>query len=115
MSVKKTSRGAISKTSSTTTAPAPSSATINGNHKSSILKSAFSPSRLQLSLFASVIQGFESQHLRIHDTNIGRLRCEHAAGAGTKITSLDWGHYGTSYRDQHSQSSKKKRKRDPIH
>jgi U3 small nucleolar RNA-associated protein 5 len=65
-------------------------------------------------MFASVIQGFESQHLRIHDTNTGRLRCEHAAGAGTKITSLDWGYYGTTYRDQHSQSSKKKRKRDPT-
>src|SRR4051794_22867175 len=113
MSVKKTSRGAISKTSSTT-APAMSSATSNGNQKSSILKSPFSPSRLQLSLFASVIQGFESQHLRIHDTNTGRLRCEHAAGVSRKITSLDWGYYGTTYRDQHSQSSKKKRKRDPT-
>jgi U3 small nucleolar RNA-associated protein 5 len=109
MSVKKSSRGAISKTSSTIAAA--SSSTTNNNQKSSILKSAFSPSRLQLSLFASVIQGFESQHLRIHDTDTGRLRCEHAAGAGTRITSLDWGYYGTTYRDQHLQTTKKKRKR----
>ena len=93
------------------TSPAVSALT-QATQKSSILRSAFAPSRLQLSLFASVIQGFDSQHLRIHDTSTGRLRCEHAAGPGTRITSLDWGYYGTTYRDHQEQSSKKKRKRN---
>ena len=101
---KKTSRGAASTASSAA----------QKSQKSSISKSAFAPSHLQLALFASVIQGFESEHLRIHDTSTGRLRCEHAAAARTKITSLAWGYYGTSYRERDSQleSSKKKRKRD---
>lgn len=101
---KKTSRGAVSTASFAT----------QKSQKSSITKSAFAPSHLQLALFASVIQGFESQHLRIHDTNTGRLLCEHAAAARARITSLTWGHYGTSYREKDNQqgSSKKKRKRD---
>lgn len=99
---KKTSRGAASTASSAT----------KKSQKSSISKSAFSPPHLQVSLFASVVQGFESQHLRIHDTSTGRLRCEHAAAARTRVTSLAWGYYGTSYRDSQQESSKKKRKRD---
>lgn len=79
---------------------------------SSILRSSFTPTYLQLHLFASVIQSFESQQLRIHDASNGRLRQQHAAPAGTDITCLDWGHYGQSYRDQRT-SSKKKRKRAP--
>jgi U3 small nucleolar RNA-associated protein 5 len=77
--------------------------------KSSILRAAFSPSEYQLALFASVIQGLDAQHLRIHDTNTGRLQCEHALGPKETITSLDWGYYGGQGkgRDQ----SKKKRKR----
>ncbi|KAJ6017142.1 Small-subunit processome Utp12 [Penicillium sp. IBT 35674x] len=77
--------------------------------KSSILRAAFSPSEYQLALFASVIQGLDAQHLRIHDTNTGRLQCEHALGPKETITSLDWGYYGGQgkSRDQ----SKKKRKR----
>jgi U3 small nucleolar RNA-associated protein 5 len=77
--------------------------------KSSILRAAFSPSEYQLALFASVIQGLDAQHIRIHDTNTGRLQCEHALGPKETITSLDWGYYGGSGkgRDQ----SKKKRKR----
>lgn len=98
---KKTARGAASTASSTT----------KKSQKSSISKSAFAPSHLQLSLFASVIQGFESQHLRIHDTSTGRLRCEHAAAARARITSLAWGYYGTSYREG-QESSNKKRKRN---
>ena len=98
---KKTARGAASTASSAT----------KKSQKSSISKSAFAPSHLQLSLFASVIQGFESQHLRIHDTSTGRLRCEHAAAARAKITSLAWGYYGTSYREV-QESSNRKRKRD---
>lgn len=80
--------------------------------KSSILKAAFTPSNFQLRLFASVIQSFESQQLRIHDTSSGRLRCQHVARPGIKITSLDWGYYGPSYREHHPSNSKKKRKRE---
>lgn len=98
---KKTARGAASTASCAT----------KKSQKSSISKSAFAPSHLQLSLFASVIQGFESQHLRIHDTTTGRLRCEHAAAARARITSLAWGYYGTSYREV-QESSNRKRKRD---
>ena len=77
--------------------------------KSSILRAAFSPSEYQLALFASVIQGLDGQHIRIHDTQTGRLQCEHALGPKETVTSLDWGYYGGSGkgRDQ----SKKKRKR----
>lgn len=77
---------------------------------SAILKSSFAPTYLQLHLFASVIQSFESQQLRIHDVSNGRLRQQHAAPAGTNITCLEWGHYGQSYRDQRN-ANKKKRKR----
>ena len=110
MSVKKSSRGAAPKTSSATSPAVPTST--QPTQKSSILNSTFAPSRLQLSLFASVIQGFDSQHLRIHDTTTGRLRSEHTAGPGTRITSLDWGYHGITYRDQQDHNSKKKRKRN---
>ncbi|RMD41259.1 hypothetical protein DV735_g3849, partial [Chaetothyriales sp. CBS 134920] len=59
-----------------------------------LLQCFFAPSRYQLRLFASVIQGFESQQLRIHDTNTGRLRCQHNAKPLTSITCLDWGRSG---------------------
>ncbi|KAJ5489686.1 hypothetical protein N7539_004576 [Penicillium diatomitis] len=75
--------------------------------KSSILRAVFSPSEYQLALFASVIQGLDAQHLRIHDVNTGRLQCEHALGPKETVTSLDWGYYGGKNKDQ----SKKKRKR----
>lgn len=80
----------------------------NGS-KSSILRAAFSPSEYQLALFASVIQGLDAQHLRIHDTNTGRLQCEHALGPKETITSLDWGYYGGQGKNR--DASKKKRKR----
>lgn len=80
--------------------------------KSSILKSAFAPCAYQLDLFASVIQAFDCQHLRIHDFNNGRLQCNHRLGAGTRINSLDWGFYGPDFRDQNEQKPKRKRKRD---
>ena len=76
--------------------------------KSSILKASFAPSEYQLALFASVIQGLGAQHLRIHDTNTGRLQCEHVLGPKETITSLDWGYYPGRQKDQ---QSKKKRKR----
>lgn len=96
---------------SSATAPSVFSATTS-SQKSSILKSAFSPSHLQLHLFASVIQSFDSQQLRIHDTSSGRLRCQHDTKPGAKITSLDWGYYGSAFHDQRQGSDKRKRKRD---
>lgn len=82
--------------------------------KSSVLRSSFSPPHFQLSLFASVIQGLDAQHLRIHDTNTGRLRCEHTITSKASITCLDWGYYGENHRDRHHQESKKKRKRGDL-
>ena len=102
------SNRAVSKVSSAAT-PSKLSVTLNTN-KSSILRSAFAPSRFQLSLFASVINGLDSQHLRLHDTNTGRLKCEHAVESKASITCLDWGYYNFGYPDS-SRSSNKKRKR----
>ncbi|KAJ5884491.1 hypothetical protein N7504_012063 [Penicillium tannophilum] len=101
---KKTSR----QTTKVSSAASPATG-LTQSAKSSILRAAFSPSEYQLALFASVIQGLDAQHLRIHDTNTGRLQCEHALGPKETITSLDWGYYGGQgkSRDQ----SKKKRKR----
>ena len=107
---KKSTRGTVSKVSSSA-APATVSSTQSAT-SSSILRSAFSPSKYQLSLFASVIQGLESQHLRIHDTATGRLRCEHAVAPRATISCLDWGYFGSRHHDGHEQSAKKKRKRN---
>jgi U3 small nucleolar RNA-associated protein 5 len=106
---KKGSRSLVSKTSAAA-APAASATALSAN-KSSIIRSSFSPSECQLALFASVIQGLDAQHLRIHDVNSGRLRCEHTVNPREAITSLDWGYYGNlhSHRDHHL---KKKRKRN---
>lgn len=103
MGNRKAARPPASKISS---AAAVSGATVAGN-KSSVLRAAFSPSEYQLSLFASVIQGLDSQHLRIHDVNTGLLQCEHAVAPKESITSLDWGHW-----HGHREQSKKKRKRN---
>lgn len=104
---KKSSRQPASKTSSAA-APAASAGTAAGS-RSSILRAAFSPSEYQLALFASVIQGLDSQHLRIHDIHTGALQCEHAVAPRESITSLDWGYF-PSGRD--SNTPKKKRKRN---
>ncbi|EXJ54678.1 hypothetical protein A1O7_10019 [Cladophialophora yegresii CBS 114405] len=95
---------AVSKSS----ASAPAVTASNNARKSSVLKSAFTPSQFQLHLFASVIQSFDSHQLRIHDTSTGRLRSQHETKS--KITSLDWGFYGAAYRER--QQAKKKRKRE---
>ncbi|RAL03993.1 WD40 repeat and Utp12 domain-containing protein [Aspergillus ibericus CBS 121593] len=105
---KKASRPPASKTSSAAS-PAASGLTYTGN-KSSILKASFAPSEYQLALFASVIQGLDAQHIRIHDTTTGRLQCEHVLGPKETVTSLDWGYYPSSKKDR-DQHSKKKRKR----
>ncbi|GES61792.1 small nucleolar ribonucleoprotein complex component [Aspergillus terreus] len=104
---KKTSRPPASKTSSAS--PSVSGVTSTGN-QSSILKASFAPSDYQLALFASVIQGLDGQHLRIHDTNTGRLQCEHVLGPKETVTSLDWGYYPARQKDR-DQQAKKKRKR----
>lgn len=93
------------KASSTT---ATTSKAIGSSDSSSLLRSAFAPTSFQLHLFASVIQSFESQQLRIHDTTNGRLRQQYAVSAREEITCLTWGRYGG--RDAKS-PNKKKRKR----
>ena len=112
MGIKKAPKAVASNVSSVAN-PAAYSIT-QSTSKSSILRSSFSPSHFQLSLFASVIQGLDGQHLRIHDTNTGRLRCEHTITSKISITSLDWGYYGENHRDRHHQESKKKRKRSDL-
>jgi U3 small nucleolar RNA-associated protein 5 len=113
MGNKKASRPPTSKTSSAAN-PAASGATVAGN-KSSVLRAAFSPSEYQLALFASVIQGLDAHHLRIHDINTGRLQCEHAVAPKESITSLDWGHYyGGRSRDREQQSKKKRKRNSDI-
>ncbi|KAL8654568.1 MAG: hypothetical protein Q9226_003384 [Calogaya cf. arnoldii] len=91
-------------------APAASAIT-QSTGKSSILRSSFAPSFFQLALFASVIQGFDSQQIRFHDTNTGRLRCEHAIAPKATFNCLDWGYYGEAYQEHQPKESKKKRKR----
>jgi U3 small nucleolar RNA-associated protein 5 len=105
---KKTAGRAVSKVSSAA-APATSSSTQVAN-KSAILQSAFSPSSYQLSLFASVIQGLESDLLRIHDTVTGRLKCEHAIGSRARITCLQWGRHVPSGKGTQQNHIQKKRK-----
>ena len=53
--------------------------------------SAFAPAALNLNLFASVVLGLDAYRLRIHDTNTGRLRCEHVFEKGVTIGALSWG------------------------
>lgn len=102
---KKTSRPSTKVSS----AASPASGLSHIGSKSSILRAAFSPSEYQLALFASVIQGLDAQHLRIHDTNTGSLQCEHALAPKETVTSLDWGYYGGQ--GKNNDQSKKKRKR----
>lgn len=75
---------------------------------SALLKSAFSPSYLRISLFASTILGLDAQRLRIHDTATARLRCEHTFEKGASANSLAWGSLPTS---DDRMGVKKKRKR----
>ena len=87
-----------------------SSSTTYTAGNSSILKSSFAPSRYQLSLFASIIQGLDSQHLRIHHTS-GDLRGDHALASRANITCLDWGYYGQHHGEHSQQDPSRKRKR----
>ena len=105
----KVSRGRSSKVSSSIASAATS--TTQTVQKSSVLYSRFAPSEFQLSLFASTIQSFEGQRLRIHNTITGRLHCEHSINSKATINCLDWGHYGEDHHESRHQESKKKRKR----
>ncbi|KAL8768349.1 MAG: hypothetical protein Q9209_005383 [Squamulea sp. 1 TL-2023] len=107
MGATKKSRNPMSKISAAA-APA-ASATTHSTGKSSILRSSFAPSFFQLSIFASIIQGFDSQLLRIHDTNTGRLRCEHAIAPRATVSCLDWGYYDKGYQERPSKESKKRK------
>ncbi|MCJ1244032.1 Small subunit (SSU) processome component [Trapelia coarctata] len=105
-------RAAGQTASKTSSAAAPAtSSSMQGANKTAITRSAFSPSRFQLSLFASVIQGLESDQLRIHDTNTGHLKCDHEIGFKARITCLQWGYCDTPGKIPYHNSSKKKRKR----
>jgi U3 small nucleolar RNA-associated protein 5 len=75
-----------------------------------LLTSAFSPSHLQLGLFASTIVGLDAHRLRIHDITTGRLRCEFTLEKGVAVNSLAWGTV-PSVDDQKDGKKKKKRKR----
>ena len=110
---KKNAAKGVSSNVSSAANPAASAATHTTN-QSSILQSSFAPSVFQLSLFATVIRGFDSQHLRIHDTATGRLRCEHALSSKADITCLDWGFHGNGQQDKYHQQLQKKRKRTGL-
>lgn len=101
-------------TSNISTAANPSaSAQTHIASNSSILRSLFAPFRLGVPLFASVIQGFDSQRLRVHDTTTGRLLCEHAIASRATVTCLDWGYFGDASKEigDDEEPKKKKRKR----
>lgn len=113
MGNKKTPKNVTSNTS-TAANPAASSETHIAQN-SSILRSSFAPFRFGAPFFASVIQGLDSQRLRIHDTTNGRLLCEHAIASRASITCLDWGHLGGNSLDDEDQGPKKKRRKGSTH
>ena len=102
---KSSSRVAATKSYSSTVTAAFSSSNSDQNH-STIIKSAFAPTDLQLSLFASTIRSLDSEQLRIHDTITGELKSVHIV-PGTTINCIKWG----SCRDHASNQSSKKKKR----
>lgn len=104
---KKHSRATASKISSQADLAASSKTQVANN--SSLLLSAFSPSRYELHWFASVIPLFDSHHLRIHDSATGRLCCDHAITSKTTITCLHWGSYGKGHGGVEPPSRKRKR------
>ena len=48
----------------------------------------------------------------MHDTNTGRLRCDHTLEPKAALTCLDWGYYDFGFSEKDRSASKKKRKRD---
>ena len=103
----------VSKSSSRQTAPSTSSKSASRtaqNGTSSILKTSFCPSALQLSLFASVIQSLDTHQLRIHDTLTGELKCEYSPPR-EHITCINWASCGHRTNFSGSQPAKKKRRR----
>ncbi|RPA87200.1 NUC189-domain-containing protein [Ascobolus immersus RN42] len=79
---------------------------------SSIKRASFSPSNLRLDLFASLIDGIDSQRLRIHDASTGRLRCEYAFEKGLTCNSIAWNTVGGD--DGKKQRKKRKRTGDEL-
>ena len=86
-----------------------SSSTISLANRSSILKSSFSPPQFQTSLFASVIYGIDSQHLRIHETSNGRLLSDLVIGPRASVSCLTWGEYATGHANRQEANRKRKR------
>ena len=107
---------ASQKHSNRTSSKISSAASISASSKdrapqSSISYSSFCPSHFQLSLFASVIQGLESQHLRVHDANTGSLRCDYPIASKATVSCLDWGLYRCHSSEGSKEHARKKRKR----
>ena len=95
--------------------PAPSTSSKTGSKtsqggRSSILKTSFCPSALQLSLFASVIHSLDTHQLRVHDTVTGDLKCEYSP-IRARINCIGWGSCGHRTKDPGSQPAKKKRRK----
>ena len=80
-----------------------------GRHASAVLKAAFAPSALQLSLFASVILGLDGQQLQVHDTQSHRLLCQHRVPKA-RITTLDWGFHSASPTQDRDESPRKRKR-----
>ena len=78
--------------------------------KSSILKSSFSPSKFQLSLFASVIRGIGSETLRIHDTSSGLLKNDYNLSSNASVTCLQWGQYSSTESHGRPENSRKRKR-----
>lgn len=104
---KKHSTAAASKISSTAGLAASSNTQVAKN--SSLLLSAFPPARYELHWFASVIQVFDSQHVRIHHSSTGLLCCDHKITSKATITCLHWGSLGKSQSGREVPSKKRKR------
>ena len=79
--------------------------------RSSILNCSFCPSRFQLSLFASIIRGLDSEHLHIQDTQIDRIRSNERLSPSESVTCIDWGYYHGGHQSLPLQGVNKKRKR----
>jgi len=55
-----------------------------------------------------VIQGLDSQQLRIHDISTGRLKYEHSLD-GARISCLDWGYYGATGGEERAPAKKRRK------
>lgn len=94
---------------STATSLSTANATYQAN-ASVIQKTAFAPSRFQLALFASVIEGLHGPQVRAHDSVTGKLQSQYDTHA-SHVYSLDWGYLGGGAAAASGPLSTKKRKR----